>query len=278
MVQLAWVLLVTLHQFSWARQPTQQILDNEFHGISKNRRAASLRTCHRYDNFDRVTHEYPLEEYSDEDELWHEVTNIEQTYSNVWSYRPRCIQNGNTEQIYCVYTSTTFARNRGISIFTSPKNAASIVLLPPFTNPTILEGTDIYTNSPYEARDLPGRGIGLVANRTLHRGDMVFRSTPVFVVDDEIFIDVPDNLRHAMQGYAVESLPPETRELYIDLCAHFGGDKVEDIIHTNAFQLEVLAEYLNHTETGFNGVLPEISVSLFPYLLREISPSQKRIN
>jgi hypothetical protein len=202
-----------------------------------------------------------LEEYSDEEGSWHELMNVENTYSTFWSYRPRCIQNDDASKTYCVYTSTTFARNRGISFFTTPENAERIISLPAFNDPKVLEGTDEYSNPPYEARELPGRGIGLIANRTLNRGDLVFRSTPVFVVEEESFEEVPDNLRHAMERYAVESLPPETRELYMDLCAHFGGEKVEDIINTNAFALELLGEHMKDTDIGFNGVLPEISVS-----------------
>src|ERR1700749_3314165 len=114
MVQLAWVLLAALNQVSLAREPTQAFLGTEFRGISKRRRASSLSTCHRYENFDHVTHEYPLEEYTDEEGLWHEWMNVENTYSSFWSNRPRCIQNYDATKTYCVYTSTSFARGRGI--------------------------------------------------------------------------------------------------------------------------------------------------------------------
>jgi hypothetical protein len=33
----------------------------------------------------------------------------------------------------------------------------------------------------------------------------------------------------------VEKLPLEARRMFYDLAGHFGGDRVEDIIRTNAF-------------------------------------------
>jgi hypothetical protein len=241
---------------SIARQKPQLTLDLDSHGISKQRRLLLLPICHRHEATGKLLHSHDDND-EDDDHLWHETTLVESTYSTKWSHRPRCIQKSNTTQIYCIYTSASFARNRGISFFTTPEHAAALLTLPALNNPSLHHDTDIYINTPYEAVELPGRGIGLVANKTLQRGDLLIHSTPVLVVEEDIFTEVPNALRYAMQGEAVARLPPATQELYMSLCAHFGGDKIEDIINTNAFAVSPFAW---EAETSFTAVLPEISV------------------
>ena len=66
--------------------------------------------------------------------------------------------------------------------------------------------------------------------------------------------DLSDEDRLELQRLAVDKLPPKSRDLFLELHGHFGGDKVNDIINTNAFDIEV-----DSTQDSNYGVLPETS-------------------
>jgi hypothetical protein len=176
-----------------------------------------------------------------------------------WSMAPKCLQLQNTTEKYCIYTSHKFADSRGISFFTSPENAQKMLKLPAFTNKHIHEAVNHEPNPPYVAKQLPGRGIGLIANRTLFRSDRIFSNTPTVVIEEEIFETFKAEDRVPFQNVAVNQLSPATKKLVLDLCGHFGGDHVEDLINTNSFAVDV---FEGEEETSYNVVLPEISVSL----------------
>jgi len=60
-------------------------------------------------------------------------------------------------------------------------------------------------------------------------------SAPVLIIDEATWDAFSDEERFPFQTQAVEILPPATRDLFYGLAGHFGGDRVEDIIRTNAF-------------------------------------------
>jgi hypothetical protein len=59
-----------------------------------------------------------------------------------------------------------------------------------------------------------------------------------------------------LQDAAVEGLPNNTRSMFMDLWGEWGGNKVDDIMNTNSFALQLL----DKKET-FSMVVPEIAVS-----------------
>jgi hypothetical protein len=177
-----------------------------------------------------------------------------------WSHKPRCVQERNSTEKFCVYSSSKFAQNRGISLFTTPEHAEKFLKLDAFTHPDVTKEANNEPNPPYESRELPGRGIGLIVNRTLHRGDHIFSNTPVLLVNEEVFEIFFKTDRQPYQTRGVQQLPEHSSKLFMDLCGHFGGDKVEDIINTNSFAVDM---FPGEDETAYNAVFPEISVSLY---------------
>jgi hypothetical protein len=161
---------------------------------------------------------------------------------------------------FCVYTAPNFARGRGISVFTTPAEAQRIAKTAKsvLTNSTSLDATKARSviPAPYIAQAIPGRGIGLVANTTLQRGDSVFSHTPALIVDEATFKAKVVKECIPLQREAVERLPRGTREAFMDLHGHFGGEKVDDIVQTNSFRV-------NFGEGGkpHRIVMPETSVS-----------------
>jgi len=180
-----------------------------------------------------------------------------------WSHRPKCLRLQNSTEKYCIYTSSVFAQNRGVSLFTTQDHGDGFLELPAFKHPDVTRDANREPNPPYESRQLPGRGVGLIANRTLHRGDHIFSNTPVFIINEEVFDTFVGSDRRPFQTEGINRLPEKTRKLFMDLCGHFGGDPVEDIINTNSFAVELFED---DQETSYNVVFPEISVSPHPTL------------
>jgi len=174
-----------------------------------------------------------------------------------WSYKPRCIQQKVSGQDFCAYTSNGFARGRGISIFTTPEEIEKLLELPAFTDNSLYKDIGEQSNPPYVAMELPGRGIGLVANRTLNRGDHVFSEPPVYLLNEDVFRTFSVEERVRVQRTAIKRLPPKTKSDYMALHGHFGGDHVEDVINTNAF---TIAPWGTPDGAEYDGVFPLISV------------------
>jgi len=176
-----------------------------------------------------------------------------------WSHKPRCIRQENSTESYCVYTSPSFARGQGISIWTTSEQIEEILKLPAFTDPSAFDGdVNKETNPPYEVKQLLGRGIGLVANRTLQRGDHIFSYTPVLFIHPDVFKLFPEEDRIEMQRTAIERLPSAARSAFMGLCGHFGGDHIEDVLNTNSFAVDM---WEDTAAIEYSAVFPQISVS-----------------
>ncbi|TLD18290.1 hypothetical protein E2P81_ATG12085 [Venturia nashicola] len=175
-----------------------------------------------------------------------------------WSRTPECLREQNMTEKFCLFTSHEFAHNRGISLWTTPEHSEELLKLPAFTNPDLLRGVNEEPNPPYESRQLPGRGMGLIANRTLQKGDHIFSMTPVVMIEEKIFDIFAKSDRLPYLRTMVKRLPERSEKRLMDLCGHFGGDPAEDIINTNAFAIDMWEDD-DDEETAYNVVFPEIS-------------------
>jgi hypothetical protein len=164
-----------------------------------------------------------------------------------------CIQDVNGTDKHCAYTKPTFAGNRGISIVAMTDVADRIFQMPAFHDQRIHQHRS--TDPPYAVKQLPGRGTGVVAIRTLNRGDRIFMEPPALVVHSKVYDFMDSDFIH-LQDAAVEGLPNNTRSMFMDLWGEWGGNKVDDIMNTNSFALQLL----DKKET-FSMVVPEIAVS-----------------
>jgi len=173
--------------------------------------------------------------------------------SHAWSLPPQCIQKANATDKYCVYTDTSFASHRGISIYTNSIYSASLRNLEAFTSP-IQEGTNLPTDPRYAPQAIPGKGLGLVALRPIHRGEELFRSTAVLLLQEDEFNDTEKLPYYQL---AAKQLPKQSKKMLDELKGHFGGDPIEDKINTNCFAVELDVEGLAVTATA---VFPEMSV------------------
>ncbi|KAF1912015.1 hypothetical protein BDU57DRAFT_564621 [Ampelomyces quisqualis] len=151
-----------------------------------------------------------------------------------WSFWPECFSTEDKENTYCVFSHQGFASGRGIFILTTEDFAYAMLDKPAFTNPEVLATVNQYDNPPFVQHEFPGKGRGLVANKTLHRGDEIFSSTPIIITDSDAY-ELPTSERLALIHRGVETLPPDTQARFWALMGHANGDPVDDRISTNNF-------------------------------------------
>ncbi|POR34338.1 SET domain-containing protein 5 [Tolypocladium paradoxum] len=159
----------------------------------------------------------------------------------------------NRTETFCVFSSQAFADGRGISILTTPDRAEYIRRLPAFVEPDALSGANSHLSPPYEERELPGRGRGLIAKKTLHRGDQIFADTPILVGDEDALFGLEKNDWITLINRAVDELPPGSKEMFWNLYARPKSDPASDRFDTNAFAVGV-EEHLQYV------VFPEMSL------------------
>lgn len=171
-----------------------------------------------------------------------------------WTHKPKCTPRDQANETYCIYTDSEFANGRGISFFTSPSIAKRVLELPAFTEPGIHDDVNTSTEtegSPWEVRNIPGRGNGLFATRTLYRGDRILASTPVGVFQSDAFLsDYQVGYKHL--DFAFQQLAKPTREKIMRMATHKQGHRIMERINTNAFagDFEDSPHFLLYPETG----------------------------
>ncbi|GIK06676.1 SET domain-containing protein 5 [Aspergillus viridinutans] len=103
---------------------------------------------------------------------------------------------------------------------------------------------------------IPGKGVGVVAKRSLHKGDLLISEPPSLVVHLDMRAAVPEKQRLRMQLEGVDRLPLLTKSETMGLMGHWGGDPVEDILDTNSFTVTV------HAANDHHALFIQTSVSL----------------
>ncbi|KAK0641805.1 hypothetical protein B0T16DRAFT_420551 [Cercophora newfieldiana] len=92
----------------------------------------------------------------------------------------------------------------------------------------------------YYVDQVPGKGLGVVGNKTLHRGDPVMAEFPAFLVHRELERStIPQTEQFSLLDDALNELPPARRDAFLAQMGHFGGHRITDILTTNAFQLDL---------------------------------------
>jgi hypothetical protein len=168
-----------------------------------------------------------------------------------WTHKRQCITDEESWEEYCVYTNANFANGRGISFFTTPAIAKRVESLPAFVQRGIHDNTNKFVDPPWEIKNVPGRGNGLFATRTLHRGDEIIADTPVGVYQsDAFFSDYQIGYKYLRKTF--DQMPNATREIILRTAANSPGDPIMERINTNAFagDFEEAPHFLLYPETA----------------------------
>ncbi|KAJ4376394.1 hypothetical protein N0V83_001677 [Neocucurbitaria cava] len=194
--------------------------------------------------------------HSNKTQTWQSLEESRTSASQIrdfpWTFRPECFSNENTTEPFCVFSDQTFASGRGIFIVGTETLAYSMLEKDAFRRPEVLDRMNKYDNPSFEQHEFPGKGRGLVANKTLHRGDQIFASTPLLITDPDIY-QLSTSERLALLYRGVETLPPASQASFWELMGHYDGDPVDDRINTNNFELSING--ISHS-----GLFPEIAM------------------
>lgn len=167
-----------------------------------------------------------------------------------WTHRPYC---AGTD--YCVYTNSLF--HGGVSFIATPERAAlSLATLQPMLmNRLITEPGNASLPPPFEMRDMPGKGKGLVATRSLARGETIMIDYPRFIADTQF----PQRTQRAkgqqlLQRGAEQLADPGSVWNLARSSKSNESHPVEDVLRTNSFAATI-------DDKEFMGLFPRVAVS-----------------
>ncbi|KAF6829183.1 HET domain containing protein [Colletotrichum plurivorum] len=152
---------------------------------------------------------------------------------------------------HCLYANRGFAAGRGVVIISTPENLHRLKTV----ERSLLRDQDPSSTRPsFRVAEVEGKGLGMIANATLSRGDVVMLKTPVLLAHRTFFERAPPAYRHALLDAVPGLLPAPTRRSFTAQMGHFGGHKVSDILATNSFQMD-----LGGADGQHYGNFPEVS-------------------
>ncbi|KAI8956815.1 SET domain-containing protein [Daldinia sp. FL1419] len=157
-----------------------------------------------------------------------------------WTFPPVCAEpeKAGTSKL-CVFTYVNLRGEAGISLITTPEIAAAGTGIlgdrdPLWENWMRDRPLAVSDPPPYEVRDLKDKGMGVVANRTIQKDEVVMLRYPVII---RIMDSRPWKSQDVMKllHRATVQLPPKEGMQMLKLAHSKGGYIIDDIVNTNAF-------------------------------------------
>ncbi|KJR90026.1 uncharacterized protein SPSK_06348 [Sporothrix schenckii 1099-18] len=140
----------------------------------------------------------------------------------------RCVDN------VCVYADSLYGGGSGIAVVTTAENAALLDGLPPHRGAAAT--THVTDPPPFYEAYVAGKGLGLVANSTIRRGDQLMVHGPTLLVHWETHAKAAGAQLDGLYEAATQRLPAAARRRF-QRQMHLGGSGVYANIETNCFRL-----------------------------------------
>ena len=136
----------------------------------------------------------------------------------------------------CIYTTSTFGNNTGVSIFTTPSIASTLTGLP-ILRPDASLSQDQSAPSPFHVAAIPRKGHGLIATRSINRHSLILRTHPVLVTLIEEVLSTEE--REHYFRLAISQLSPSTQNSYYDLVRLYNIEDfaAQDVVRANSFEI-----------------------------------------
>ncbi|TDZ24884.1 SET domain-containing protein 5 [Colletotrichum orbiculare MAFF 240422] len=159
-----------------------------------------------------------------------------------WTHRPVCSSSSaKTKPQLCAFVKTDFRGESGLLVLTTPEVAAGDgSMVEDFDTNWVYAGPPAATPAsppPYEVKEIPGKGLGVVANAAIRAGEVVMREYPRIL--QTASADVLEGPERGEVMWVLEEgfvrLPREDQARIFDLARSTGGHPVEDVIRTNTF-------------------------------------------
>ncbi|KAI0858134.1 hypothetical protein F4860DRAFT_487296 [Xylaria cubensis] len=158
--------------------------------------------------------------------------------SSGWSGPEHCV-NGT-----CVFSNV--AQNGGVALITSLHHAQII------QDYSVDADGGAYP-PPFYVDEIPGKGIGLRANRSIGKGEELMVRTPTLVTQVDAIAELEVAVRDMMYDIAIAQLPKSRRDAFL---GQMGRD-IHDRIDTNSFQFFVHGA--GEKGAGHLGCYPDIA-------------------
>ncbi|KAI1773279.1 SET domain-containing protein [Hypoxylon cercidicola] len=148
---------------------------------------------------------------------------------------------------HCVNDTCIFSNKHvgdGIVLLTTERNAGLARNFPPVARSEAI--------LPFHVAEIPGKGVGIIADRKISKGETIMIRTPTMLVQTAPHVGLEPGTRDALYDLAVQKLPSKGHDLFMGQM----GKDVYDKIETNCFQLYIDGS----NESGSHlGCYPEIS-------------------
>ncbi|SPO05127.1 uncharacterized protein DNG_07812 [Cephalotrichum gorgonifer] len=163
-----------------------------------------------------------------------------------WAYAPHCVyppEQGSASKL-CVYTYHSANGEAGLSLIATPEMASFVAGIlsarsEPWGEFPSWQLSPGEARRAYEVVEVPGKGLGVVARRKIHRGEVIIRETP-FVLG---FTSDPGAAAGGEKPGLVEvaftRLPEWHLERLSGMAVSTGGEWHEDVMRTNTFGVMV---------------------------------------
>ncbi|KAI1475815.1 SET domain-containing protein [Daldinia eschscholtzii] len=157
-----------------------------------------------------------------------------------WTYPPVCAEPAKAGgSKLCVFTYVNLRGEAGISLITTPEIAAASAgilkdLDPIWENWARDRPLVVSDPPPYEVKELKDKGMGVIANRTIRKDEVVMLRYPVII---RVMDPRPWKTQDVMKllHRATVQLPPKEGKQMLKLAHSKGGYILDDIVNTNAF-------------------------------------------
>ncbi|KAK4160371.1 SET domain-containing protein 5 [Cladorrhinum sp. PSN259] len=158
---------------------------------------------------------------------------------------------------YCIFKNPGFANGRGMVAITTSQNIKKLKALEKATIGKAKTKSSPEQSPPpqFLISQIPGKGLGLISNVTLRRGDTIMRQSPAILLHRTFFEQIPPQIQASLLREAVSLLPPTLRKSFLGQMSHFPGDKILSILATNSFQMDLGGAKDGHHYGNF----PEVS-------------------
>ncbi len=145
---------------------------------------------------------------------------------------------------FCLYSNPD-AGNGGMSLITTSRNAFLVA------NAQLPPSSGVEPTAYYEA-EVPGKGSGLIANRTIRKGEIIMQRAPSLIIQSTPHIDLERETQEKLYQAAVDRLPERARQLFLRQT----GDTVYYKAEKNSFRMFVDG---NRKHSAHLGLFPEVS-------------------
>ncbi|KAH8896036.1 hypothetical protein GQ53DRAFT_779325 [Thozetella sp. PMI_491] len=134
---------------------------------------------------------------------------------------------------YCVFANQGFASGRGLVVVSTLASLDRIKAI------KFDESFSSEDDGLYHAGEVPGKGLGLIADQKLRRGQRIMATKPVALLHRDFIEGVAPPDQYPVLESAISRLPAASRKKFLSQMGHFGGHQISDILMTNSFQLDV---------------------------------------